>query len=276
MKFKEFLKTNINEKLITFGGKAYPKFGQVVIISGGAGSGKGFIKSNLLGIEGKVLDVDKLKELVMSSTKIRAEIQDKFGIDVSKISLKNIDEVSTLHDIVSKLELSNKTLKTLLVSLFQAKPERKPNIIFDVTLKDLTKFYNIIRQVKDMGYYTKNISLVWVLNTIDVALAQNKNRKRRIKDEILLGTHQGASYTMSEIVKMGDKLSKYLDGELVVAFNQEKIDTEVKKSKNGGQYLKEADYVYLKRKGKPILKYSEIEQNVLDKIKKYIPNSNVW
>ena len=31
------------EKLITFGGKAYPKFGNVVIMAGGAGSGKGFV-----------------------------------------------------------------------------------------------------------------------------------------------------------------------------------------------------------------------------------------
>jgi len=29
------------EKLITFGGKAYPKFGNVVILAGGGGSGKG-------------------------------------------------------------------------------------------------------------------------------------------------------------------------------------------------------------------------------------------
>lgn len=40
MKFRAFLENNINEKLITFGGKAYPKFGQVVILSGGASRGQ--------------------------------------------------------------------------------------------------------------------------------------------------------------------------------------------------------------------------------------------
>ena len=35
--FKDF--TSLDEALITFGGKAYPKFGQVVILAGGAGSG---------------------------------------------------------------------------------------------------------------------------------------------------------------------------------------------------------------------------------------------
>jgi len=38
------------EKLITFGGKAYPKFGHVLIMAGGAGSGKGFIQQNLIGL----------------------------------------------------------------------------------------------------------------------------------------------------------------------------------------------------------------------------------
>ena len=33
---------SLQEKLITFGKKAYPKFGNVVILAGGAGSGKGF------------------------------------------------------------------------------------------------------------------------------------------------------------------------------------------------------------------------------------------
>ncbi len=55
----------IDEALITFGGKAYPKFGQVVILAGGAGSGKGFVNSNLLGIDGKVFDVDALNGLAI-------------------------------------------------------------------------------------------------------------------------------------------------------------------------------------------------------------------
>ena len=34
----------LQEALITFGGKPYPKFGNIVILAGGAGSGKGFIR----------------------------------------------------------------------------------------------------------------------------------------------------------------------------------------------------------------------------------------
>jgi hypothetical protein len=48
------------EKLITFGGQAYPKFGNIIIMAGGAGSGKGFVLGTLVGAEGKVFDVDEL------------------------------------------------------------------------------------------------------------------------------------------------------------------------------------------------------------------------
>lgn len=61
-----FLQEEFNilmEKLITFGGEAYPKFGNIVLMAGGAGSGKGFVLSNLVGLEGKVFDVDELKTL---------------------------------------------------------------------------------------------------------------------------------------------------------------------------------------------------------------------
>lgn len=42
--------TIVSEALITFGGKNYPNFGQVVIVAGGSGSGKGFVIDNLFGI----------------------------------------------------------------------------------------------------------------------------------------------------------------------------------------------------------------------------------
>ena len=84
----ELDESQLEEALITFGGKAYPDFGQVVILAGGAGSGKGFVKSKLLGIEGIVFDVDRLKELVIASTKFNAKAKEEFGIDVSKLNLK--------------------------------------------------------------------------------------------------------------------------------------------------------------------------------------------
>ena len=304
---KEEYDESIDEALITFGGKAYPKFGQIVIISGGAGSGKGFIRSKLLGIEGIVLDVDRLKELVMASTKFASLIKDEFGTEVDKLNLRKKEDVSKLHDIVSKLNISDKRLHGIFTSIATADPARKPNLIFDVTLKDMTKFHNTIRQVQDMGYYKKNISLVWVLNTIDVAMSQNKSRSRVVADEILMATHDGASYTMSKLIKMGDDLSNYLDGDIYIAFNQTGVDSDVVSTEKGGVFtkdgkeieikgqgksdepgkifpkqgnsgfvIKQANYVQLKKKEKPVTSFKDIQTSIIDKIKRYVPNSDIW
>lgn len=60
----------LSEKLITFAKQAYPKFGNIVIMAGGAGSGKGFIKDKLVGIEGFTFDVDALKTLAAKTPAI--------------------------------------------------------------------------------------------------------------------------------------------------------------------------------------------------------------
>lgn len=270
-------------------------------------SGKGFVLKNLAGIEGIVLDVDRLKELVRASTKFNATIKEKYGIDASKLDLKTPEDVAKLHDVVSGLHINDRKIEGIFKSLVQAAPNRKPNLIFDVTLKDLNKFHNIMRNVQDMGYWKKNIHLVWVLNTLDVALQQNKERDRMVPEEILISTHKGASYTMSEIIKMGEKLRDYLDGAIYVSFNQKGIDVQVTKGeektinpevfKKKGQTAKPsfigkvidqgagkkpkiesgADYVKLKDQGSAPLSISEIEKEVLDKIRAYVPNPDkIW
>jgi len=58
MKFKDYLQ--LDEVLLTFGRKR-PRFNQVIVLAGGAGSGKGFVIDNLLGVDAKVMDVDQIK-----------------------------------------------------------------------------------------------------------------------------------------------------------------------------------------------------------------------
>jgi hypothetical protein len=90
------------EALITFGGQAYPKFGNVVIMAGGAGSGKGFVKDKLVGIEGKVFDVDELKTLAAKTPIIRRRAKAEFGVDLEKLAknLKIDKNVAKLHEII--------------------------------------------------------------------------------------------------------------------------------------------------------------------------------
>jgi len=267
------------EALITFGGQAYPKFGNIVIMAGGAGSGKGFVKDKLVGIEGFTFDVDALKTLAAATPAIQKRVKKELGVDLEKLAdnLKNPENVGKLHQIIGDyLKLDSRRLKALYTSIMTADPERKPNIIFDVTLKDLQKLEKLTRQVSSIGYEKENIHIVWVVNDIEVAKAQNLARSRTVPTEILVNTHRGASQTMGDIVNMGTGLRKYMDGDIAFAFNKVGVDTDVVKSGKGGMYIKDANYFYVKRKGKPPIPVDKLEKSLRMKIKSYVPKGVSW
>ena len=267
------------EKLITFGGQAYPKFGNIVIMAGGAGSGKGFIKDKLVGIEGKAFDVDELKGAAAASPAIQARIKKELGLDIQKIGadLKKPENVAKMHQIVGDyLDLDNRVKKALYRGILLADPDRKPNLIFDVTLKDLRKLQNISSQAQALGYAKENIHIVWVVNDIEVAKAQNLKRSRTVPTEILVNTHRGASQTMLDIVSMGKTLKKYMDGDIVFAFNKVGVDSTISKSTKGGMYVKDANYFYVKRKQKDVTPADKLDKTLRMKIKSYVPANSEW
>ena len=267
------------EKLITLGGKAFPRYNNVVIMAGGAGSGKGFIKDNLLGVEGIVFDVDELKKMAAATPMIRKKVKDELGVDIRDLSnnLRDPDNVSRLHSIIADyLELDSKREKSVFKSIMTADPKELPNIIFDVTLKDLRKLDKITRQVIEVGYKKINIHIVWVVNDIEVAKAQNLERDRRVPAEILINTHRGASNTMFDIINMGKMLDDYMDGDIVFAFNKVGVDTELVTSKFGGKYVKDANYFYVKRRGKPVMSVDQLSKDLRAKIASYVPPGVDW
>jgi len=267
------------EKLITFGGKAYPKFGNVVIMAGGAGSGKGFVLSKLVGIEGKTFDPDQLKRLAGKSPLINKRVKEEFGVDLKELGSKlNVPEnVSKLHEIIGDvLQLPSKKEAVFFTSVLTADSERKPNIIFDTTLKDAGKLQKLSKQVTDIGYDKKNIHIVWVVNDIQVALDQNARRSRTVPAEILINTHRGASNTMGDILRMGKSLGNYMDGDIVFAFNKVGVDSNVVRSGRGGSFVKDANYVYVKRAGKAVPPLDSLNKDMLAKVKAYVPKNIDW
>lgn len=271
--FKEYL--SLTEKLITFGNKAYPKFGNIIILAGGAGSGKGFVIDNLLGIEGKILDVDAVKSLAMQSDLIIKKAKD-LGVDILNLDLSHPKDVYTLHTTLDRLGTIKNRENTLLNSIMTSNPEMKPNLIFDVTLKDIGKFDNILIKAEQLGYKPENIHLVWVINDFNLAKQQNQSRDRIVPEDILTSTHVGASQTILTIVNDMEHYRHLLDGDIVFAFNKAHVDSELIKGDKGGQYIKDAFYVYIKRQNKPCDKITDISNRVLDKIKSYIPKVKTW
>lgn len=267
------------EKLITFGGRAYPKFGNVVIMAGGAGSGKGFVLSNLVGLEGKVMDVDALKTAAAKSKLIQRRVKAKTGEDIQDIAsnLRDPENVGKLHDIIANvLEIDSRKQKVLMTGILAAPADRKPNLIFDTTLKDITKLGNLSRQLTSVGYDKKNIHIVWVVNDIEVAKAQNLKRSRVVPAEILVNTHRGASQTMGDVLNMGKTLKRYMDGDIVFAFNKVGVDSALKVSGKGGSFLDDAKYFYVKRQGKPPTPVDKLEKDIKAKISSYVPKAVTW
>lgn len=91
------LKQNLEEKLIMPNNGA--RYGQVVFMAGGAGSGKGYAIGNLMnGLDYKVIDPDAFKEAVVKLGKLHASlgISSKFT-QFKDINFRNPKDVEKIH-----------------------------------------------------------------------------------------------------------------------------------------------------------------------------------
>lgn len=230
--FKEFIaEDRIDEKLLLINnGKRY---GQIVFLAGGAGSGKGFAAKNFMNkTDFKVRDVDEMKRMFLKIDKLKKKYP-----EIRDLDLRKPDDVSALHKFVVKMETTEKTLANLLSQM--SNKETLPNIIFDVTLKDIGKANILIPQLIEQGYESKNIHIVWVLTNYSIAVNQNRNRSRVVPDDILLDTHIGAANTMWDIVGKGN-IPKDVDGGIYVILNNKK-NTIYFKGSDGKNYRSAKD-----------------------------------
>lgn len=268
LNFKEHLEMRdyqqLDEKLIMYNqGKRY---GQVVFLAGGAGSGKGFAQSNFMEADKfKVFDVDELKKLFI---KIR-------GL---KMDLRNPDDVYDLHMMVKKSGVRDKRLLALAKSVSQSKTkDTLPNLMFDVTLKEIEDIKEVLPMLTALGYEGRNIHVTWVLTDYYVAVKANQERDRVVPDDILLQTHVGASQTMSEIIK--GKLPSGVNGEVRVILNNRRntipyTDAEgnpIKGSGSGKIIVKDFTYVTLKKSGKAFMKDAAVQKQVFSWIQDNVP-----
>ena len=268
LNFKEHLEMRdyqqLDEKLIMYNqGK---KYGQVVFLAGGAGSGKGFAQKEFMEADKfKVFDVDELKKLFIKVREL-------------KINLRNPDDVYNLHMMVKKSGVKDARLNLLAKSLSQSKTkETLPNLMFDVTLKEIEDIKEMMPMLNALGYDPKNIHVTWVLTDYYVAVKANQERDRVVPDDILLQTHVGASQTMSEIIK--GKLPSGVNGEVRVILNNRRntipyTDAEgnpIKGSGSGKIIVKDFTYVTLKKSGKAFMKDAAVQKQVFSWIQDNVP-----
>ena len=236
MVFEEITEDILNEKLITYGNRK--PYGQVVFMAGGAGSGKGFaIKNFVDSASFKIRDVDEMKKQLqilnrLGKLDIRSILKkygrniklkdldlirkiEKDGYKLQNFNLKKPDHVYALHILVKAMGIKDNTLEKLLLG--KNNPETLPNILFDITAKDITDITKVIPKLKAVGYKPENIHLTWVLTNYVTAMVNNKNRARMVPEDILLKTHEGAANTIWGIVTKA--LPKGMNGRVDVILN---------------------------------------------------------
>ena len=236
MVFEEITEDILNEKLITYGNRK--PYGQVVFMAGGAGSGKGFaIKNFVDSASFKIRDVDEMKKQLqilnrLGKLDIRSILKkygrniklkdldlirkiEKDGYKLQNFNLKKPDHVYALHILVKAMGIKDNTLEKLLLG--KNNPETLPNILFDITAKDITDITKVIPKLKAAGYKPENIHLTWVLTNYVTAMVNNKNRARMVPEDILLKTHEGAANTIWGIITKA--LPKGMNGRVDVILN---------------------------------------------------------
>ena len=270
--------TIISEALINFGGKQYPPFGQIVIVSGGSGSGKGFVIDNLFGITGKRYDVDFLKTEVQKNEQIRKDLSERFHVPESVFDLKTAEDVKTVHSLMQLSGIKQKYEANIFAMAKYAPIDKKPNLIFDKTCSNIVDILTIISTCINHGYRPENIHLVWVLNDINTALKQNASRDRQVPPVILTSIHREVAATMKNFLNNFNEWPEKLNGDIYIVFNKKDKDVKSQKLKKGkyipknGYFITDSSYIKIKEAGKSNI---TIPEDILEKIKQYTPD-NIW
>jgi len=265
------------EKMLVIGKGA--KYGQVIFLAGGAGSGKGFaIKNFLEGTKYKVRDVDEWKKAFLKIGVLKKKYS-----ELRRLDLRKPKDVFKLHMFVKEKGIKDKTLDLMLG---QVKKGKMPNIIFDVTMKDKNDITDVLPQLMGVGYSPRDIHIVWVLTNYHIAVHQNKDPKRGriVPDDIMLKTHEGAADTMWKFINTGTPAT--LDGSVHVILGGAK-HTVFWKDQDGnpldgtlrGKYgtdkvvIKDFKYLTVKDVGKNMETDSALKIEVLKWIRENTPKT---
>jgi hypothetical protein len=297
---KDYRATELIEKQILYNnGKRY---GQIVFLAGGAGSGKGFaIKHFMQGDAFKIRDVDELKVAFQKlddlgkftvkdlldkygdkisdrdKTLIQNEVVSK-GLAMSDLNLKTPTHVYILHVLVRATGAKDKTLDLMLAG---AEKGQLPNILFDSTFKEVSDMTDVLPKLEKAGYQAKDIHVTWVLTNYQIAIKNNKSRNRVVPEDILLATHAGAAQTVYSLVKTG--MPEGVQGGIYVILNNPENTIYIVDPKTGKEYrdikgnpvVKDFKYLTLKEPGKPAKKELDVKKELLTWIRDNVPPNSL-
>lgn len=256
----------LEEKLIVYsGGK---KYGQIVFLAGGAGSGKGFASEKFMQKElFKVRDVDEWKKAFI---KLSADM--KRYSELKGLNLRNPDDVFKLHMAVKKMGIKGRYLQLLLRDV---RPDRLPNIMFDITFKDTEEIDEAMPMLLRAGYQPRDIHITWVLTNYHIAVKQNKERDRIVPDDIMIATHTGAATSMYNVIK--GNLPRGVDGQVNIVLNNKNNTVKFKSSEfvqdKEIENVQDFEYFRIKREGQRIDTSEKTLEKIMTWVKSNIPRN---
>lgn len=265
----------LGEALIKFGDG---KNGTITILAGGGGSGKGFILKHIIDTtNAKIFNPDYFKNLIVKNERLIDRFNDEFlenyGYEMRGQTFQDPEFTYDMHSFIKDKGFNEKVKKMFFDNTLLLPPERKPNAIFDITMKDISDLKKIATMALEAGYGKENINIVWVLNSLEQALKFNSLRDRFVPKRILVTAHNKVSETVKEIMSNYSSVADYMDGEMWVVFAGETILT---KKMSGNGYIEKVGKTLLKQKGQPPLNIKTMSSTILNKIMTYVPKKDVW
>lgn len=250
----------LNERLIITPGQ----YGNVIFMSGGAASGKSYaIKNYLESNKYKIRDVDEWKSAYIKLARLKNRYP-----EIQNLNLKVPEDVAMLHEFVKEKGIKGKTLDLLLRD---SRPDRLPNLIFDITGAKSDDITDVLPLLIEAGYKKERISLIWVLTDYQIAIERNKKRSRTVPDDIVLKTHKGAATNFLRIVK-GDIKIPNLDGSIYLVLG----DAEHSIVYDGHDTLvKDFTYFKLKNPGKEIESFDKFKDDLKDWVVRKTPLDDI-
>ena len=193
---KHLLDFILENTVVGFGRKT-PTYGECIILAGGPGSGKGFIK-DIIDADFKSFDVDDLKfkyERLLKQGKLKDELKD--------FDYTNPEDVTELHMRVKEHGWKDKQINLIFRNKYNQNKVANnskilPNLLFDRVSGKIEDITEIATRAKTLGY---NVTLVWVLCNLETAKVNNKVRARRVSEnDVLIPNHKAAYETITDLL----------------------------------------------------------------------------
>jgi len=165
--------------------------------------------------------------------------------------------------------------RSLQLLLRDVRPDRLPNIMFDITFKDTEEIDEAMPMLLRAGYQPRDIHITWVLTNYHIAVKQNKERDRIVPDDIMIATHTGAATSMYNVIK--GNLPRGVDGQVNIVLNNKNNTVKFKSSAFAQdkeiENVQDFEYFRIKREGQRIDTSEKALEKVMTWVKSNIPRN---